>query len=92
MKTLNKEQIKSINEVYTTKGLKGVYSFLKANGYSFRKDVVEFGLNTNKTANEEKSNFINHTQLQFHYYSRGVKCRKSGYGYNVIRGIKLQLN
>ena len=79
----------NVNEVYAKSGLKGVYKTLNKSGIKFRKEIIEFGLNTNAQAIAAKCDFIDHAKLQFHYYSRGVKCRKTGYGYNVIRGIKL---
>lgn len=79
----------NIHDVYMESGLKGVYKALKNAGIEFKKEIMEFGLNTNTQAGIEKCDFIYHSKLQFHYYSRGVKCRKTGYSYNVMRGIKL---
>ena len=79
----------NIHEVYVESGLKGVYKALRNAGIEFKKEIMEFGLNTNTQAGIDKCDFIDHAKLQFHYYSRGVKCRKTGYSYNVIRGIKL---
>ena len=83
--------IENINAIYREKGLKGVYSALHEKGIDFKKEVIEFGLDTNKNANERKKLFINHDELKFHYYSKGVKSKKTGYNYNIIRGIKLNL-
>lgn len=75
-------------EIYNAKGLVSVYSFLKKQGIAFRKNVVEFGLHTNKAANEEKNSWVNKNELRFHYFSLGIKAR-SGYSYNRIRGIEI---
>lgn len=80
-----------INQVYTESGLKGVYKALKNSGIEFRKEIIEFGLHTNAQALIDKREFIDHAKLQFHYYSRGLKCRKTGYNYNVIRGIAIHI-
>lgn len=79
----------NIDKVYAESGLKGIYSQLKKAGIKFKKEIVEFGLHTNTQAYNDYREFINHSKLQFHYYSRGVKCSKTGYHYNVMRGIKL---
>lgn len=91
MKTLNSSELKNqVAEIYKERGLKGVYSFLKQSGISFNKNVVEFGLRTNKTACAEKTEWVNSSELRFHYYSIGIKAR-SGYSYNKIRGIEIIL-
>ena len=80
---------KQVVEIYKAKGLTSVYSFLKKQGINFRKNVVEFGLHTNKQALMEKNEWINENDLRFHYYSISVKSRKTGYTYNRIRGIEI---
>ena len=80
---------KQVVEVYKAKGLKSVYSFLRKQGIAFHKNVVEFGLHTNKIANEEKRSWVNNQELRFHYYSIGIRSRHTGYGYNIIRGIEI---
>ena len=82
------EAKQQVVEIYNAKGLVSVYSFLKKQGIPFRKNVVEFGLHTNKAANEEKNSWINKNELRFHYFSVIIKAR-SGYGYNLIRGIEI---
>lgn len=86
MKTIKKQ----VAEIYNKKGLNAVYSFLNKQGIEFKKNVVEFGLHTNKKAAEEKNNWINNNELRFHYYSVGFMAR-SGYRYNRIRGIELTI-
>ena len=78
-----------INLVYKEKGLNGVYALLRKNGVKYKVVVNEFGLNTNKQALKEKSEWINEGNLRFHYYSLSVKSRKTGYTYNRIRGIEI---
>ena len=82
---------KQVVEIYNAKGLKSVYSFLRKQGIKFRLNVVEFGLNTNQKACNEKQNWINNSKLRFHYYSLGIRARYSGYSYNRIRGIEIVL-
>ena len=82
---------KQVVEIYNSKGLNSVYSFLKKQNIPFETNVVEFGLHTNKAANEAKANWINKSKLCFHYYSLGIKAR-SGYSYIRIRGIQIILN
>ena len=90
-KMATQEIKKQIVDVYNAKGLKSVYSFLSKQGIKFQKNVVEFGLNTNSKAGKEKSNWINVSELRFHYYSLGIRARHSGYSYNRIRGIEIVL-
>ena len=83
---IKKEEIIS---VYKTKGLNGVYAFLRKNEVKYKVVVSEFGLNTNKKALIDKSDWINENDLRFHYHSLSVKSRKTGYTYNRIRGIEI---
>lgn len=84
------QEIKNaIVEVYKAKGLKSVYSFLKKQGVKFSLNIVEFGLHTSLKAGKEKYNWINSSELRFHYYSLGIRARHSGYSYNRIRGIEI---
>lgn len=81
---------KKITEIYKEKGLNGVYGFLKKEGIKYDRQVFEFGLHTNKAANAEKSDFLKHP-LSFHLYSIGINARRTGYGYNILRGLRIIL-
>lgn len=88
------ETIKKVNEVYKERGLKSVYSFLKANSIKYKRVVHEFGLKGTKYAETEKSNFIEKIEpntFKAHYYSVSVKSRKTGFSYNKIRAIEIIL-
>ena len=89
---MNANEIKAkAIETYKESGLNKMYSFLKKNGIYFKKEVYEFGLDSNRQHCEDKKNWINVNELQFHYYSLGIKPRKTGYSYDRIRGIRIVL-
>lgn len=82
---------KEIQKTYREKGLNSIYAFLKRNGINYKVAVVEFGLQTNSLAVREKSQWMENKDLRFHYYSLGIKSRKTGFSYNRIRGIEIIL-
>ena len=84
---LKKEIVKNYDE----KGLNSVYAFLKRNSIKYKLDVNEFGLQTNKVACKDKYNWVDKSELKFHYYSKMVKSRKTGYYYNQLRGVEIIL-
>lgn len=73
-------------------GLNTIYSILTKNGYTYQKEVFNFGLHTNKQAQKDKEDFLNEQTdsnvVHLHYYSLAIKA-KNGYTYNRIRGLKL---
>lgn len=87
-----KEEVKrEIALVYSKKGLNGVYAFLKKNKIRYELAVIEFGLHTNKKAQEQKEAFLKADPLNFHYYSLLRRGQRNGYKYNVLRGLKITL-
>ena len=86
--------MRKIELIYKEKGLNGVNNYLKRKGIKHKKTVYEFGLQGNKSAQEEKLNFLSTKEKNiyyFHYYCISVKSRKNGYGYNKLRGIKIEI-
>lgn len=81
---------KEMVEVYNEKGLNGLYAFLRKHNIKFEKEIHSFGLD-NKGSRKEKAEFIDHKKLQFHYYSKLITSRKTGWSYNNIRAIKIVL-
>lgn len=79
-----------IYQSYATKGLKGIYRYLRLSNINYIKQVVEFGLEGNRIAESEKSKFLEQP-LCFHYYSVGIKSRRNSFTYNRLRGIKIIL-
>jgi len=92
MKTTLKKQV---NKVYSEKGLNGVHCFLKNNGIKYVQTVEEFGLHTSKTSNATKKDWLSESTpynvFRFHYYSLGIKSKKTGYEYNRIRGTEITI-
>lgn len=89
MKTI----ISKIKAIHSEKGLNSVYSFLKKNNIVYKIELYDFGLHTSNKTHEAKYNFLNKTSedsINLHYHSRLVRGR-TGYGYNVIRGISIVL-
>ena len=86
---------KQVTEIAKEQGLNSVYAFLRSKGIKFEKEVFWFGLDANKKDQAEKAKFIAEktpaNEINLHYYSIGIKSRKTGYTYNRIRGIKLKL-
>ena len=82
---------KEMVEVYSQKGLNGLYAFLKKHNIPFKKEVYEFGLETNSKARAAKRAFVDPNKLQFHYYSLAVKSKRTKWTYNRIRAIKIVL-
>ena len=84
---------KEMMSVYKERGLNGLYSFLRKKGINFTKNVIDFGLSgSTKVANEKKEWLEEKTDsktIRFHYYSVGIKSRRTGYNYNIIRGIEI---
>jgi len=81
---------KEIINLYNEKGINSVYAFLKRNNIDYTKNVIEFGLDSKKT-NVKKTEWLNIEELKFHYYSQLIKA-KSGWSYNLIRGIEISIN
>lgn len=79
-----------IYQSYMTKGLKGVYCYLRLNNINYVKQVFIFGLEGNRVAESEKSKFLEQP-LCFHYYSLAVKSHRNSFVYNKLRGIKIIL-
>lgn len=82
-------------EVYKSKGLNGLYAYMRKQGISFTTDTREFGLHTNKKAHEEKDSWLKAetgNELRLHYYSVAVVSRRTGWSYNRIRGIAIRFN
>ena len=86
---------KQIMNVYKECGLKGLYSFLRKNEINYTTSVVEFGLDSSLKSKQEKNDWLEDKPekgiFRFHYYSIGVKSRKNGYHYNIIRGIEITI-
>ncbi len=83
--------VNEINNVYSKKGLNGVYAFLRKNGVKYTTEVVEFGLATNKEANKIKNEWLKSGELRFHYANLQVRSAKTGWKYNRLRGIEIIL-
>lgn len=102
MKTENKNSVENqvtINDLrafilnkWFDKGLNGVYAFLKRNGINYTKNVVEFGISTNKGAIADfkkwESEKTNSNVFRFRY---GTDTRIDTHTY-LIKGIEIELN
>lgn len=92
MKKISK---KELVKVHQNEGLNGLYAYLRRNGIEFEKSVKEFGLNGSKKSVTAKQNWLSektdNKTLRFHYYGIGVKARKTGFNYNILRGIEISL-
>ena len=77
-------------KVYEERGLNALYRFLKKNNVSYKKKVEEFGLDGVATQ-KAKSEWLKGGEFRFHYFAIGIKSRKTGYSYNRIRGIEIQI-
>lgn len=86
---------KELVNVYNEKGLNGLYAFLRKHGINYTKEINEFGLNCSKKTYDKKKEWLNErtdkNTLRFHHYCINVKSRKTGYSYNKIRGIQLNI-
>lgn len=86
---------KQIMNVYNEHGLNGLYSFLRKNEIDYSTSIAEFGLNSSLKSKQEKNDWLEEKTekgvFRFHYYSIGIKSRRSGYSYNIIRGIEITL-
>ena len=94
MKTTEKNLetvVNEINNVYSKKGLNGVYAFLRKNGVNYKTKVEYFGLATNKEAAKDKIEWLKSGELRFHYANLQVKSAKTGWKYNRLRGIEIIL-
>ena len=82
-------------EVYKSKGLNGLYAYMRKHGISFTTDTREFGLHTSKKALQEKDSWLKAAtgnELRLHYYSVSVTSRRTGWSYNRIRAIAIRFN
>ena len=94
MKTTEKNLetvVNEINNVYSKKGLNGVYAFFRKNGVNYKTKVEYFGLATNKEAAKDKIEWLKSGELRFHYANLQVKSAKTGWKYNRLRGIEIIL-
>jgi len=87
---IKEDQINELREVYRNGNMNSVYGWLRRNGFNFKKHIVEFGLD-NKTNWNEKSEWLKESDLRFHIYSILVRSRKTGWGYNRIRGVEIEI-
>lgn len=91
MKTkITEKQIKELREVHKNGNMNNVYGWLNRNGFKYKKHIVEFGLD-NKTNSDEKSEWLKGSDLRFHLYSVLVRSKKTGWSYNRIRGVEIEI-
>ena len=90
---------KEILKVYNENGLNGLYAYMRKNGIKYEKEIFEFGLDDCRNSCKNckyKKNWLNEKTdknvFRFHYYSIGIKSRKTGYNYNIIRGIEITIS
>jgi len=85
---------KQLMAVYNEKGLNSLYAFMKRNKITYTREVYEFGLQGSRNTFSGYSDFLDEktdrNTLHLHLYSVGVKSRKNGYSYNIVRGIEIK--
>lgn len=83
----------NLKQIYLDRGLNGLNSALKK--VAHKREVYEFGLSCNKKARHEKQDFLlgeeSQNEIRVHYYSVAKKSSKTGYSYNLLRGIKITI-
>ncbi len=84
-----------LKEIYQKGNLNSVHGYLKRNKIQYTQDVVNFGLD-NKSNRSEKQQWLDESMrltksLRTHLYSIGIKSRKTGYGYNKLRGSEIKI-
>ena len=91
----NKSVLNAILATYKTKGLNGLYAFLRKNNIAYNQQYINFGWANSKKANELKAAFLGAPKsltngINLHYYSVCVRC-KNGYSINMLRGTKITI-
>ena len=80
--------------IYNAKVLNSLYAFMKRNKISYSREVKEFGLQGSRSTFSGYSDFLDEktdrNTLHLHLYSVGVKSRKNGYSYNIVRGVEIK--
>jgi hypothetical protein len=84
-----------LKEVYKNGSLNSVHGYLKKNKIPYEQIKVEFGLD-NKGNRKEKQEWLDEPMnktgvFRTHLYSIGIKARKTGYGYNRLRGSEIKI-